>query len=169
MIRRPPRSTLFPYTTLFRSGLTRKEQRLLGPIVLGSAVLFGLGLVFSYVALVPAALNFFISYGADVVAQQWSIEKYFDFELLLMFSTAIAFQIPILQLLLGLFGLVSAKQMLSGWRYVLLGAAVLGAVLTPSTDPMTQSLLGGAVMGLYLGGAGLVALVTRNKQAAAEA
>ncbi|MEM6502633.1 MAG: twin-arginine translocase subunit TatC [Cyanobacteria bacterium P01_C01_bin.89] len=150
-------------------GLTRKEQRLLGPIVLGSAVLFGLGLVFSYVALVPAALNFFISYGADVVAQQWSIEKYFDFELLLMFSTAIAFQIPILQLLLGLFGLVSAKQMLSGWRYVLLGAAVLGAVLTPSTDPMTQSLLGGAVMGLYLGGAGLVALVTRNKQAAAEA
>ncbi|MEM9771664.1 MAG: twin-arginine translocase subunit TatC, partial [Cyanobacteria bacterium P01_D01_bin.73] len=94
-------------------GLTKKEQRLLGPIVLGSAVLFGLGLVFSYVALVPAALNFFISYGADVVAQQWSIEKYFDFELLLMFSTAIAFQIPILQLLLGLFGLVSAKQMLS--------------------------------------------------------
>ena len=141
-------------------GLTKKERRLLGPIVLGSAVLFALGLVFSYVALVPAALNFFVSYGADVVAQQWSIEKYFDFELLLMFSTAIAFQIPILQLLLGIFGLVNAKQMLSGWRYVLLGAVVLGAVLPPSTDPMTQSLLGGAVMGLYLGGSGLVAIVT---------
>ena len=47
-----------------------------------------------------------------------------------------------------------------GERQVLLGAVVLGAVLTPSTDPMTQSLLGGAVMGLYLGGSGLVAIVT---------
>jgi sec-independent protein translocase protein TatC len=49
--------------------------------------------------------------------------------------------------------------MLSGWRYVLVIAAIAGAVLTPSTDPLTQSLLAGAVTGLYLGGAGVVALL----------
>ena len=76
--------------------------------------------------------------------------------LLLLFSTGLAFQIPILQLLLGLLGLVNSQQMLKGWRYVLLGAAVLGAVLTPSTDPVTQSLLAGAVLFLYFGGIGLV-------------
>lgn len=142
-------------------GLTRRERRLVGPIVLGSTILFAVGLIFSYVALIPAALNFFISYGADVVEQLWSIDKYFEFVLLLMFSTGLAFQIPIIQLLLGFLGIVSSKQMLSGWRTVILGAAVLGAVLTPSTDPLTQSLLGGAVIFLYFGGIGLVRVFGR--------
>jgi sec-independent protein translocase protein TatC len=139
-------------------GLTRRERRLIGPVVLGSSILFFVGLAFAYVALVPAALNFFISYGADVVEQLWSIDKYFEFVLLLMFSTGIAFQIPIIQLLLGFLGIVSSSQMLSGWRVVILGATVLGAVLTPSTDPLTQSLLAGAVLGLYFGGIGMVKL-----------
>jgi sec-independent protein translocase protein TatC len=142
-------------------GLTRRERRLLGPVVLGSGVLFFAGLAFAYIALIPAALNFFISYGADVVEQLWSIDRYFEFVLLLLFSTGLAFQIPIVQLLLGLLGIVSSQQMLAGWRYVLLGAAVLGAVLTPSTDPVTQSLLGGAVLFLYFGGIGLVKAIGR--------
>ncbi len=140
-------------------GLTRRERRLIGPVVLGSSVLFFAGLAFSYIALIPAALNFFITYGADVVEQLWSIDKYFEFVLLLMFSTGLAFQIPIIQLLLGTLGIVSSSQMLSGWRVVILGATILGAVLTPSTDPLTQSLLAGAVLGLYFGGIGLVKLL----------
>ncbi|HEY9647811.1 MAG TPA: twin-arginine translocase subunit TatC [Chroococcidiopsis sp.] len=142
-------------------GLTRRERRLLGPIVLGSTFLFAGGLVFSYVALIPAALNFFITYGEGVVEQLWSIDRYFEFVLLLLFSTGLAFQIPIIQVLLGLLGIVSSKQMLSGWKYTLLGAAVLGAVLTPSTDPVTQCLLGGAVLALYFSGVGMVALLGR--------
>ncbi|MBW4631828.1 MAG: twin-arginine translocase subunit TatC [Iphinoe sp. HA4291-MV1] len=140
-------------------GLTRRERRLLGPIVLGSSFLFAGGLLFAYLLLVPAALKFFISYGADVVEQLWSIDKYFEFILLLLFSTGLAFQIPIIQTLLGALGIVSSGQMLSGWRYVILGAVVLGAILTPSTDPFTQTLLAGAVLGLYFGGIGLVKLV----------
>lgn len=142
-------------------GLTRRERRLLAPVVMGSTVLFVAGLAFAYYALVPAALNFFISYGEGVVEQMWSIERYFEFVLLLLFSTGLAFQIPIIQLMLGALGIVSSKQMFSGWRVVVLGAAVLGAVLTPSTDPVTQSLLGGAVLGLYFGGIGLVKLIGR--------
>ena len=142
-------------------GLTRRERRFIGPIVLGSSVLFAAGLAFAYIALIPAALNFFINYGADVVEQLWSIDRYFEFVLLLMFSTGLAFQIPVIQLLLGLIGIVSSGQMLSGWRYVILVAAVLGAVLTPSTDPLTQSLLGGAILGLYFSGIGFVKLIGR--------
>ncbi|NJK47584.1 twin-arginine translocase subunit TatC [Candidatus Gracilibacteria bacterium] len=142
-------------------GLTRRERRLLGPVVLGSSVLFFAGLAFAYQLLIPAALNFFITYGADVVEQSWSIDRYFEFILLLMFSTGLAFQIPIVQLLLGYLGIVSSKQMLSSWRSVILGAVVLGAVITPSTDPLTQSLLAGAVLGLYFGGIGMVKLSGR--------
>ncbi len=142
-------------------GLTRRERRLLAPIVLGSSLLFAAGLVFAYVALIPAALNFFITYGEGVVEQLWSIDRYFEFVLLLLFSVGLAFQIPVIQLLLGLLGIVGSKQMLSGWRFVILGAAVLGAVLTPSTDPVTQSLLAGAVLALYFGGIGMVVLIGR--------
>jgi sec-independent protein translocase protein TatC len=142
-------------------GLTRRERGLIGPVVLGSSVLFLAGLVFSYFLLIPAALNFFINYGAEVVEQLWSIDRYFEFVLLLLFSTALAFQIPVIQILLGLLGIVSSGKMLSGWRFVVLGGAILGAVLTPSTDPLTQSLLAGAVLGLYFGGVGCVKLLGR--------
>jgi sec-independent protein translocase protein TatC len=139
-------------------GLTRRERRLLAPAVLGSSILFFLGLGFAYFALIPAALQFFISYGAEVVEQAWSIDRYFEFVLLLLFSTGLAFQIPILQLILGYLNLVSASQMLSAWRLVVLGAVIIGAILTPSTDPLTQSLLAGAILLLYFAGIGLVKL-----------
>lgn len=142
-------------------GLTRRERRFLAPIVFGSSILFVAGLAFSYIALIPAALNFLINYGEGVVEQLLSIDRYFEFVLLLMLSTGLAFQIPVIQMLLGLLGIVSSKQMLSGWRYVFLGGAVLGAVLTPSTDPITQMLLAGAVIGLYFGGTGAVMLLGR--------
>ena len=140
-------------------GLTRRERRLLAPVVLGSSVLFFAGLGFAYIALIPAALNFFINYGGDVVEQSWSIDRYFEFVLLLMFSTGLAFEIPIVQLILGFLGIVSSSQMASGWRVVVLGAVIMGAILTPSTDPLTQSLLAGAVLGLYFSGVGMVKLI----------
>ena len=140
-------------------GLTKREKSFLGPIVLGSSFLFVGGLAFAYIALIPAALNFFITYGEGVVEQSWSIDRYFEFVLLLLFSTGLAFQIPVIQALLGFLGIVSSKQMVSGWRYILVGAAVLGAVLTPSTDPLTQCLLSGAVLALYFGGVGVVKLL----------
>ncbi|HHP7229421.1 MAG TPA: twin-arginine translocase subunit TatC [Xenococcaceae cyanobacterium] len=140
-------------------GLTRRERRLLAPVVFGSSILFFAGLTFAYIALIPAALNFFINYGGDVVEQSWSIDRYFEFVLLLMFSTGLAFQIPIVQLILGFLGIVSSHQMASGWRFVVLGAVIMGAILTPSTDPLTQSLLAGAVLGLYFSGVGMVKLI----------
>ena len=145
-------------------GLTIKEKRLIAPAVIGSGVLFVAGLAFAWWALVPAALRFLLNYGADVVEPIWSIERYLDFVLLLMLSTGLAFQIPILQLLLGIFGLINWKQMLSAWRWVVISAAVAGAVLTPSTDPITMLLLTGAISGLFLSGIVLVAITEQFKE-----
>ena len=147
---------LYQIVKFILPGVSVQERRFLGPIFFGSTILFGVGLVFAYVAIVPAALKFFIGYGADVVEQLWSIEKYFSFVLKLLFVTALSFQIPVIQILLGLLGIVSSEKMFSGWKYVVLGAFVVGAILTPSTDPLTQSLLGGSVVILYFGGIGVV-------------
>jgi sec-independent protein translocase protein TatC len=147
---------LYQIVKFILPGVSVQERRFLGPIFFGSTILFGVGLVFAYVAIVPAALKFFIGYGADVVEQLWSIEKYFSFVLKLLFVTALSFQIPVIQILLGLLGIVSSEKMFSGWKYVVLGAFIVGAILTPSTDPLTQSLLGGSVVILYFGGIGVV-------------
>ncbi|XP_047940852.1 sec-independent protein translocase protein TATC, chloroplastic-like [Salvia hispanica] len=142
-------------------GLTVAERRFLGPIVLGSSVLFYAGIAFSYLVLTPAALTFFVSYSEGAVESLWSIDQYFEFVLVLMFSTGLSFQVPVIQLLLGQLGLVSSAQMLSIWRYVVVGSVVAAAVLTPSTDPLTQMLLAGPLMGLYLGGATMVKVIGR--------
>ncbi|CAE6061414.1 unnamed protein product [Arabidopsis arenosa] len=142
-------------------GLTRAERRFLGPIVFGSSLLFYAGLAFSYWVLTPAALNFFVNYAEGVVESLWSIDQYFEFVLVLMFSTGLSFQVPVIQLLLGQVGVVSGDQMLSIWRYVVVGAVVAAAVVTPSTDPVTQMLLATPLLGLYLGGAWMVKLTGR--------
>ena len=99
-----------------------------------------------------------MSYGADVVEPLWSIERYLDFVLLLMLATGLAFQLPVLQLMLGILGLLRWQPMLRAWRWVVLAAALAGAVITPSTDPITMLLLAGAITALFLIGVGLVAL-----------
>jgi sec-independent protein translocase protein TatC len=140
-------------------GLTRRERQLVLPVVAGSAVLFVAGVAFAYYALIPAALNFLIGYGADVVEQAWSIDRYFEFILVLLFATGLLFELPVIQILLSLLGILSSKLMLAGWKNVVVGSMVVGAVVTPSTDPLTQSLLAGAVLALYFGGIGVVKLL----------
>jgi len=140
-------------------GLTKKETQIILPLLLGSLILFSLGLTFSYYTLIPAALNFFLNYSEEVLEPLWSFDQYFEFILVLFYSTGIAFQIPIIQILLGLLNLTSAKQMLGAWRYTILISTIFGAILTPSTDPLTQLLLSLAIIILYFSGIGILFLI----------
>jgi sec-independent protein translocase protein TatC len=140
-------------------GLTKKETNIILPLLVSSLVLFGLGLAFSYYTLIPAALNFFLNYSEEVLEPFWSFDQYFEFILVLFYSTGLAFQIPIIQILIGLLNIVSAKEMLGAWRYVILVSTVLGAILTPSTDPLTQLLLSFAILLLYFSGLGILFLI----------
>ncbi len=140
-------------------GLTKKETKIILPLLLSSLILFGLGLAFSYYTLIPAALNFFLNYSEEVLEPFWSFDQYFEFILVLFYSTGLAFQIPIIQILIGLLNIVSAKQMLGAWRYIILLSTILGAILTPSTDPLTQLLLSVAILLLYFSGLGILFLI----------
>ena len=142
-------------------GLTQKEKELILPLLIMWLLLFGTGLVFSYYVLIPAALNFFLNYSDEVIEPFWSFDQYFEFILVLFYSTGFIFQIPIIQVILGLFKIVSAKQMIGAWRYVILGSTIISAILTPSTDPLTQLLLSGAILILYFSGASIL-LVIKN-------
>ena len=140
-------------------GLTKKETKIILPLLVSSLILFGLGLAFSYYTLIPAALNFFLSYSEEVLEPFLSFDQYFEFILVLFYSTGLAFQIPIIQILVGLLNIVSPKQMLGAWRYIILVSTILGAILTPSTDPLTQLLLSVAILLLYFSGLGILFLL----------
>tara|TARA_Y100001978_G_scaffold177813_1_gene171520 strand:+ start:405 stop:1163 length:759 start_codon:yes stop_codon:yes gene_type:complete len=146
---------IYQITLFIIPGLTRKEKRFLLPAIAGSGILFFIGLLFSWWILVPAAISFFIKFGSDIVEPIWSIERYFDFVLLLMASTAVAFQLPVLQFILGSLGIITADKMISNWRIVVLSSAILSAVITPSTDPLTMSLLSISIVLLFFVGVAL--------------
>ena len=142
-------------------GLTKTERNIILPVSLGSGLLFLTGLIFSYFFLVPAALRFFISYGSEVVEPFWSFDQYFDFISVLLFATGLAFQVPAVQVVLGLLGIVTGEKMLAAWKYVIVICTILAAIITPSTDPVTQILLSTALLSLYLGGSGFVILLKK--------
>ena len=142
-------------------GMTKKERDIILPITCGSCLLFVIGIFFAYFFLVPAALKFFIAYGADIVEPFWSFNQYFDFISLLIFATGLSFQIPVIQIILGIFGIITGKKMLSVWKYVIVLSTIFAAIITPSTDPVTQILMTVALLVLYLGGAGLVILINK--------
>jgi sec-independent protein translocase protein TatC len=144
-------------------GMTKKERDTILPMTFGSGLLFGIGLIFSYFFLVPAALKFFIAYGSDIVEPFWSFNQYFDFIAVLIFTTGLAFQIPVLQVILGVLGIISGEKMLSAWKYVIVVSTILAAVITPSTDPVTQILMSLALLALYIGGSFLVILIEKNR------
>nr|YP_009511267.1 Sec-independent protein translocase component TatC [Gracilariopsis longissima]AXI97144.1 Sec-independent protein translocase component TatC [Gracilariopsis longissima]UAD89060.1 Sec-independent protein translocase component TatC [Gracilariopsis longissima] len=153
--------TIYQITLFILPGLTRKESNFVIPILLSSIILFFTGILFAYAILVPAALNFLISYGNDIVEPIWSFEQYFNFILLLLFSTGIAFQIPVIQIILGIFNIFSSEQMTSYWKYITFISTIIAAILTPSTDPITQIIMSLAILSLYT--SGIFILKTLNK------
>ena len=70
---------------------------------------------------------------------------------------------PVIQLMLGQLRIVSSAQMFAVWKWVVVGATIAAAVLTPSTDPFTQALLALPLVGLYMGGAAVVRALEQSR------
>jgi len=140
-------------------GLTKKETKIILPLIVASIILFISGIIFSYYTLIPTALNFFLNYGEQIIEPFWSFDQYFEFVLVLFYSTGFAFQIPIVQILFGLTNIISGSQMLKSWKYIVLITTIIAAILTPSIDPLTQILLSSAILGLYFIGLGILFLL----------
>nr|YP_010198799.1 Sec-independent protein translocase component TatC [Gracilaria tikvahiae]UAD88032.1 Sec-independent protein translocase component TatC [Gracilaria tikvahiae]UAD88235.1 Sec-independent protein translocase component TatC [Gracilaria tikvahiae] len=152
---------IYQITLFILPGLTKKESRFVIPILLTSIILFFSGIIFAYVILAPAALQFLINYGHEIVEPIWSFEQYFNFILLLLFSTGIAFQIPIIQIVLGILEIFSSTEMYTYWKYIILGATIIAAVITPSTDPVTQIIMSLAILILYSSGIIILKILNR--------
>lgn len=127
-----------------------KERFPIFYLVFTSLFLFFLGTFYSYYFLVPTASSFFLMYTVDILEPLWSFKDYIDFVLVLYLSSIYIFQIPILQVVFGGLGIFSTKLFYNFLKYIILISTILGAIFTPSTDPLTQSIFSIAIFVLYI-------------------
>ena len=138
-------------------GLYAHERRFVGPLIILSVIFLLVGIGFAYSFVLPVAYKFFFSFaektGADVMQD---LQRYWDFTLSIFFGFGLAFQVPVVEMLMIKLGMVSVDDLRQARRYVLVGAFIVSAVLTPP-DVLSQFMLAIPLMllyelGIFLGG-----------------
>jgi sec-independent protein translocase protein TatC len=125
-----------------------------------ASFLFASGVLFTWYIMIPASVPFLINF-LDITTQVRPL-NYFEFVTKLMFWIGLSFEMPLIVMILSRFGFVTAKQLLSGWRYAFVGIALTAAAVTPTVDPVNMGLVMIPLIGLYLISVILAAVVRRK-------
>ena len=121
-------------------GLYQNERRLVVPIMVSSTLLFYLGMAFAYYVVFPLVFGFFTSVTPEGVTVMTDISKYLDFVILIFLAFGIAFEVPIVTVVLVSLGFTTPEDLSKKRPYVIVGAFVVGMILTPP-DVVSQVLL----------------------------
>jgi sec-independent protein translocase protein TatC len=121
-------------------GLYRHERTRVFPLLVSSTLLFYLGAAFAYFVVFPLVFGFLTSTAPEGVAVMTDISRYLDFVLTLFFAFGIAFEVPVATVLLVWTGAVSPQSLRAKRAYIIVGAFVIGMLLTPP-DIISQTLL----------------------------
>ena len=135
-------------------GLYAKEKRIAAPLLVSSIILFYCGVAFAYFIVFPLVFGFFTSIGPESVKISTDIRSYLDFILALFFGFGLAFEVPIATIILVAIGFTTPKKLAEKRPFIIVGAFVLGMLLTPP-DVISQVLLAIPVWLLFE--AGLIA------------
>ena len=131
---------LFQIWRFIAPGMYLSEQRIAIPILSSSIILFYAGTAFAYFAVFPLVFTFFTSVAPDGIEIMTDINRYLDFVLKLFFAFGVAFEIPIVAIILIVTGVTTAENLASKRPFILVGCFVIGMLLTPP-DVISQSLL----------------------------
>jgi sec-independent protein translocase protein TatC len=147
---------LYQIWSFVAPGLYKHERRLVYPLLVSSTVLFYAGAAFAYFVVFPLVFAFFTSTAPEGVAVMTDISRYLDFVLTLFFAFGAAFEVPIFTILLVWTGVATQESLREKRPYIIVGAFVLGMLLTPP-DIISQTLLAVPVwllfeLGVYFSG-----------------
>ncbi|HKC43209.1 MAG TPA: twin-arginine translocase subunit TatC [Burkholderiales bacterium] len=142
-------------------GLYAHEKRLVLPLVIASTVLFLAGIAFCYYLVFGKVFAFINSFAPQSITPAPDIEAYFSFVLTMFLAFGVTFEIPVIVIVLARAGIVTVEQLKSARPYVIVGAFVVAAVVTPP-DVLSQLLLALPMCGLYELGLVLARFVARK-------
>lgn len=131
---------LYQVWAFIAPGLYKNEKSIALPLVVSSTLLFYLGIFFAYYVVFPIIFRFFIGMAPEGVAVMTDISAYMSFALKLFFAFGVAFEVPVATVLLARMGVVSTQTMAAQRPYIILGAFVLGMLMTPP-DIFSQIML----------------------------
>ncbi len=147
-------------------GLTPRERRALFgflPLVL---VAFLAGMSFGYFVLTPPALNFLLTFGEDVATPLIRVSNIVNLMVRLLFWMGVSFETPLIMFMLAQLGIVSSRRLARFRRVWVVVAFVLGALITPTFDPVNQTLVALPLLALYEFGVLLARLAERGRRKA---
>ena len=133
-------------------GLTKAERKILLPGALGAVTFLAVGMAFAYFIILPASLNFLLDFGGDQFDPVIGAKQYMDFAIRIIFWVGVSFEMPMVIAIAARLGMVRARQLIGFWRYAIVIVFVIAAVVTPTPDPLTQSLVAGPLALLYIVG-----------------
>mgnify|MGYP002863374223 CR=1 FL=1 len=140
---------IYQAVTFVSPGLTRREKKYLFALLPGAALSFILGSAFGYFVLLPPALNFLMTFGSDIATPMIRVGNYINLVLSLLFWLGISFQTPLVMFFLSKIGVVTPRTLSKQRRIAIVVAFILGAVITPTFDPVNQSLVAIPIILLY--------------------
>ena len=141
-------------------GLYAHEKRFALPLVVASTVLFLLGMAFCYFFVFGAAFKFIAQFAPHSITPAPDIEQYLSFVMTMFIAFGVTFEVPVVVVLLVKVGLVSVEQLRKIRRYVIVGAFVVAAVVTPP-DVVSQIMLAVPMCLLYEAGVLVASLMKR--------
>jgi len=143
-------------------GLYRHEKRYVWPFVLLTTSLFVSGGFFAYKMAFPAALKFLVEFGRQFQPMV-TINEYWSLATTLLLGVGLVFELPVVILLLSVFGIVTPKFLIKQIRYAVLGTAVVAAALAPTPDWTSLFMFWIPMVGLYVLSIGLSWIVQLRK------
>jgi len=143
--------TLYQVWAFVAPGLYAHERRFVGPLIVVSTLLFLIGMAFAYFFVFPVLFGFITTSAPIGVSVMTDIGSYLDFVTTMFVSFGLAFEVPIAVLILVKFNLVKVEALKEARPYVIVGAFIVGAILTPP-DVISQVMLAVPLCLLYEAG-----------------
>ncbi|MDP2152267.1 MAG: twin-arginine translocase subunit TatC [Methylotenera sp.] len=140
--------TLYQVWSFVAPGLYAHEKKLMVPIIVASSFLFLAGMAFAYFLVFPVIFGFIVGTAPEGVAVMTDIGNYLDFVITLFFAFGLAFEVPIAVVIVVRFGWVTISALQEARGYIVVGAFVIGAVVTPP-DVISQFMLAVPMWLLY--------------------
>lgn len=143
--------TLYQIWSFIAPGLYQHEKRFAAPMVVLSTLLFLIGMAFAYFLVFPVVFGFIAGTAPEGVAVMTDIGNYLDFVITLFLAFGIAFEVPVAVVVLVRMGMVNVATLKEIRSYVIVGAFIAGAILTPP-DVISQFMLAVPLWLLYEAG-----------------
>ena len=154
---------MYHFLMFIMPALTRQERKMVFLILPWIILMFAGGVYFGYQYLIPPATKFLLSFGAEIAEPQIRIGNYVTFVARLLLAIGLAFELPVVTTFLARIGVISSKWLADRRRVMIIFAFILGAIITPTIDPINQSIVAGTLILLYEMSIWLAKLVQRKE------